>query len=136
MHDLSKLQEAEFLFRKAIEIKPNYVNAYSSLGIILRDLGKLQEAEISTRKAIEIKPDYAVAHSNLGSILRDVGKLQEAEVSTRKAIELDPKFPEHYNTLDGIFYALKVNIKDAIEIIPNILKDVGKSQSELKAMKS
>ena len=55
MNGLGKLQEAESLYRKAIEINPDFVQAYYNLGLILKSLGKLQEAEISTRKAIEIK---------------------------------------------------------------------------------
>jgi len=62
--DLGKLKEAEFSYRKAIEIKPDFAEAYSNLGSILKDLGKLKDAEVSTRKAIEIKPDFADAHSN------------------------------------------------------------------------
>ena len=42
---LGKLEEAELLQRKAIEINPDYADAYSNLGNILRDLGKKQEAE-------------------------------------------------------------------------------------------
>ena len=47
LQGLGKLQEAEFSYRKAIEINPYYANAYSNLGIILRDLDNLQEAEKS-----------------------------------------------------------------------------------------
>jgi len=74
LSDLGKLKEAELSTRKAIEIKPDYAQAYSNLGSILSDLGKLKEAELSTRKAIEIKPDYAEAYSNLGLMLLQKGE--------------------------------------------------------------
>ena len=54
---LSKLKEAEFVTRKAIEIKPGIAEAYSNLGNILKNLGKLKEAVLSYRKAIALKPD-------------------------------------------------------------------------------
>jgi len=85
---LGKLKEAELSTRKAIEINPDYAEAYSNLGIILRDFGKLKEAEISYRKAIEIKPDYADAHYNLGNILCDLGKLKEARLCSEKVMSL------------------------------------------------
>ena len=69
LKNLGRLKEAELLYRKAIEIKPDYAEAHSNLGNIFRDLGKLQEAELSYRKAIEINPDLASAHYNLGLIL-------------------------------------------------------------------
>ena len=68
LKNLSKLQEAEMLYRKAIKIKPDYAGYHNDLGLIFKSLNQLKEAEISTRKAIEIKPDYLNAHLNLGNI--------------------------------------------------------------------
>ena len=59
--NLGKLQKAELLQRKAIEINPNFADAHSNLGNTLNDLGKSEQAELSYRKAIEIKPDYVEA---------------------------------------------------------------------------
>ena len=98
LESLEKLQEAELLYRKAIELKPDYIVAISNLGNILRLLGKFQEAELSTLKAIELKPDFANAYSNMGNILKDLGDLKEAEMSYRKAIQLNPNFTDaHVN---------------------------------------
>ena len=88
LQGIGKLQDAEFSYRKAIEIKPNYAEAHSNLGNILRDLGKLQEAELSTRKAIEIKPNYADAYNNLGIILIDLGNLKEARLCSKKLMSI------------------------------------------------
>ncbi len=96
LKNLGKLKKAEVLYRKAIEIKPDYAFAHLNLGNILEDLGDLQEAELSTRKAIEIKPDYADAHSNLGNILKELGKSQEAFDSYLKSIEINPKLSNVY----------------------------------------
>jgi len=142
LESLEKLQEAELLYRKAIELKPDYIVAISNLGNILRLLGKFQEAELSTLKAIELKPDFANAHSNLGSILSDLGRLSEAEASYRKALEIDPNIAETHYNLGNILknlYKLKdaeLSYKKAIEINPtyaeaysnlgNIFKELGK----------
>ena len=99
LKDLGKLQKAEFLYRKAIEIKPDFAEAYYNLGIILSDLGKLEEAQFLYRKAIEIKPDYIKAYSNLGSILSDLGKLEEAEFLYRKVIAINPNYAKAYSNL-------------------------------------
>ena len=99
---LGKLKEAEISIRKAIELKPDFAEAYLNLGTIFRDLGNLQEAETFTRKTIELKPNYAEAHSNLGNILLDLGKLEEAESSQRKAIEINPNLAIAYLYLGDI----------------------------------
>ena len=43
LKSLGKLQDAELLYRKAIEINPDLAASHSNLGIILKDLGKLGE---------------------------------------------------------------------------------------------
>jgi len=99
MKDLGRIKEAEFLQLKAIEIKPDYTEAYSNLGVIYKDIGKLKEAEKSICKAIEINPDFANAYNNLGIILNDLGKLKEAESAYLKAIEIKPDFSQSYYSL-------------------------------------
>ncbi len=153
LKNLGKLQEAEFSYRKAIEIKPNYADAHINLGNVLNCLGKLKEAELSYRKAIEIKPNYAEAHSNLGNVLNGFGKLKEAELSTRKAIELKPDYAEAYSNLGNILNDLgksdqaELSYRKAIELKPEfakahsnlggILCDLGKLQdAELSCRKA
>ena len=74
LQSIGKFQEAELLYRRAIEINPTFADTYSNLGIILRQRGKLQEEEVSTRKAIELKSSYAEAHYNLGNIWQKLQK--------------------------------------------------------------
>ena len=125
LRDLGKLKDAEISTRKAIELNPDFTNAYSNYGLILRDLGKLKDAEISTRKAIELNPNYAIAHSNLGIILRDLGKLKDAEISIRKAIELNPNYADAHCNLGNVLRDLdklknaELSYRKAIELNPN-----------------
>ncbi len=142
LFDLGKLQEAELSYRKAIEIKPDYAEAYYNLGNVLNNVAKLKEAELSYRKAIEIKPDYAEAYYNLGNVLNNVAKLKEAELSYRKAIKIKPDYAEAHLNLGSILIDLgklkeaELLYRKAIKIKPNyaeahlnlgtILRDNGK----------
>ncbi len=67
--DQGKISEAEYQFRNAIELKPDYFVAYSNLATALNLQGRYNEAEIECRKAIELNPYYAEAYNNLGIIL-------------------------------------------------------------------
>ncbi len=153
LKNIGKLKEAELLYRKAIEINPNFAEVHYNLGIIFKYLGKLKEAELSYHKAIEIKPDFAEAHSNLGNILEDLGKLQEAELYTRKAIVINPYFAEAHSKLGNILKDLaklkeaELSYRKAIEINPNfaeahsnlgiILKDLAKlKEAEISTRKA
>jgi tetratricopeptide (TPR) repeat protein len=86
----NELSQAENLYRKAIEIDPEYSLAYNNLGKVLGDLKCYAEAEAAFRKAIELEPNHVAAYNNLGIVLRDLKRYDEAEAAFRKAIELDP----------------------------------------------
>ena len=49
---------------KAIELKPDYAEAYYNRGVILTELRQLEEAMASYNRAIELQPDCAAAYSN------------------------------------------------------------------------
>ena len=124
-HKEGKIEEAEKSYKKAIELKPDYVEAHYNLGVTLRILGRFDEAEKSYKKAIELKPDFPEAHYNLGVTLQDLGRLDEAEKSYKKTIELKPDFPEAHNNLGNTLFELskideaETSLKKAIELKPN-----------------
>ncbi len=63
-----KLQEAEIAYRKAIELKTDFAEAYNNLGNTLKGLGKLKEAEIAYCKAIELQPNFAIPYYSLSEL--------------------------------------------------------------------
>ena len=86
------------LFQKAIEIKPDFSEAYYNMGSSLQTIGSLDDAVKCYHKVIEIKPDYAEAHNNLGNTLQALGRLDDALSCFYKAIEIKPDYAEmHYN---------------------------------------
>ena len=95
--------KAEESYKKALELKPDYAEAYSNLGSALYYLGRLPEAESIFLKALALKPDYAECYSNLGSVYNDIERFEEAEKNLKKAIELKPDFCASYNNI-GITY--------------------------------
>ncbi len=123
--NLGKFKEAKIALLKAIELKPDYAEAYSNLGNLLRNLGNFKEAEISINKAIDLKPDYAEAHSNLGNVLKELGKLKEAEKVLRKAIKLKPDYSNAYSNLGIVLKSLgysdeaENNFSKAIDLNPS-----------------
>ena len=83
---LGRLEEAIASYDKALEIKPDYYEAWNYRGIILCDyLGRYEEAIISFNKAIEIKPDCYEAWYNRGVALRNLGRFDEAITSYDQA---------------------------------------------------
>ncbi|WP_269603661.1 tetratricopeptide repeat protein [Prochlorococcus marinus] len=124
-YTLGKLKEAEDLLRKAIQIEPNYEQAYSNLGLVYKDLGELKKAELLIRKAIELNPDYVDAYINLSVILKELDQLQEAEKVIKKAVSIRPDNPISYYNLGNILFELdqleeaELAIRKSIELKPN-----------------
>ena len=53
---------------KAIELKPDYADAYNNRGIARLDSGDLAGAIADYTKAIGLKPDYAYAPTTIGAL--------------------------------------------------------------------
>ena len=58
----------------ALELKPNFANAYTNYGSLLAILGRNSEAENHFQKALEINPNLAEAHYNYGVLLKNLGQ--------------------------------------------------------------
>jgi tetratricopeptide (TPR) repeat protein len=82
---------------RALEINPNFVEAYYNRSIALNELGLLQEALVGYDKAISINSNYADAHFNRGNVLNELGRLEEALESYDKAISIKADYAEAYS---------------------------------------
>jgi MoaA/NifB/PqqE/SkfB family radical SAM enzyme/Tfp pilus assembly protein PilF len=100
---LGKFYEAEISFKKAIELKPDFLEVYNNLGILLKYLNRFDEAEVIFKKVLLIKPDYELAHNNLGNTYQEMGKLNEAEVSFNNAIKAKPNYLKAHFNLGNIY---------------------------------
>ena len=75
---------------KAIELKPDYADAWFGKGAALGKLGRHEETLKASEKAIELKPDCVGAWYNKGAALGKLGRYEESLKASEKAIELKP----------------------------------------------
>lgn len=104
---------AETSFRKAIDLNPNFAEAYSNLGAILGTQGKTAEAISVHQKGISINPNDAKAYYNLGVTLGTQGKTAEAIAAFQKAITLNPNYAKAYHSL-GVALMNQGNLEGSI----------------------
>ena len=97
--DAAKLAQAEASHRRAIELRPDFAEAHSDLGNVMREQGRQGEALQSYRAALGLKPDYAEAHYNLGNVFKEQSRFADAEASYRTALALDPQHAKAHNNL-------------------------------------
>src|SRR5918993_200033 len=64
-HRSGRLADAAALYRKAIELYPDYAEPHTNRGNLYKDLGELDAAIACYRRAVELRPDLSALHSNL-----------------------------------------------------------------------
>ena len=90
LYELSRYEDAISSYNKALEIKPDYHEAWTNRGTALSALGQKKAAIASYDKTIEIKPDDHVAWTNRGTALDDLGQQEAAIASYDRALEIKP----------------------------------------------
>jgi len=94
-----KAEDAVFYYKKALQIKPDYLTALDNLGIALFQLGKLEEALSYYLEALKIAPEYAGIHNHIANVLAAQGKLEKAVNHYTKALLIDPGLAITHNNL-------------------------------------
>ena len=63
MYILKKFNEAKKNYEKAIQLKPDFTDAYFNLGSTLKDIGEIDSAEFNFRKVLSLQPKYPMQDS-------------------------------------------------------------------------
>ncbi|XP_075165345.1 transmembrane O-mannosyltransferase targeting cadherins 3 [Haematobia irritans] len=92
----TRLEEADFLYRQAISMRADYVQAYINRGDILMKLNRTLQAQEVYEKALLYDSENADIYYNLGVVFLEQGKSAQANVYFNKALEL---YPEHEQAL-------------------------------------
>ena len=127
MYSLKWAQAREY-FHKAIRIKPNFAEAFHSLGTANERLGNKQESLKNYQEALKIKPDYAEVFDSMGTVLSDLARYDESIKSFNKAIEFIEKTKmtivnrAFVSSCLGYVYFLKKDYNSAIKFFKNAIK--------------
>jgi TolB-like protein/lipoprotein NlpI len=117
--------QAVELFLNAIELDPNFAQAWAGLGDAYRHqvpYGGLPEYEMFPKaeeaiiKALALNPDLAEAHAAMGGLSNQQGDdVAKAKYHLERAIELNPSYSPAYNWL-GLVYNSLTQFDKAIEV--------------------
>jgi Tfp pilus assembly protein PilF len=96
--DPKSFDEAEALYRQALELDPYLAIAYTNLGNIYFRRHDDTTADSMYRRALELDPKQSEAHYNLGYVLLERGDSSGAVPYFKAAISADPTFADaHFN---------------------------------------
>ncbi|XP_076324037.1 protein O-mannosyl-transferase Tmtc3-like isoform X3 [Tachypleus tridentatus] len=86
----SRLEEADALYRQAISMRADYIQAYINRGDILIKLNRTQEAQEVYERALQFDSTNPDIYYNLGVVYLEQRKATQAMVYFNKALEIDP----------------------------------------------
>ena len=75
-------------YKRAIELQPNFPDAYCNLANALKEQGKVEDAEECYNTALQLCPTHADSLNNLANIKREQGKIEESIRLYCKALEV------------------------------------------------
>jgi tetratricopeptide (TPR) repeat protein len=101
--DLHRPAEAIEHYRKAIAIRPDYLNADSNLRGALFNAGRIDEALRDCREHLPLTCPDAEVHFSFGVALQQRGRLEEAVVCYRRALEIKPDSVKVHNNLAAAY---------------------------------
>ncbi len=124
-HLVGDVGRAVSYYRRAVEILPDYPDAWNNLGVAYKDKGDMQAAIGAYRRAIALHAGYENAHFNLGQAYDLLGEYNRAVNAYQTAIRLNPDYVEAHSNL-GTIYANRGRLKEAealwkraLELDPN-----------------
>ncbi|WP_426481293.1 tetratricopeptide repeat protein [Chryseobacterium sp. R2ACT005] len=112
MDDLSTAIE---YYNKAIELDPNFILSYSSLGDIYTNQNSFEEGEKFYNKALNIDSNHLYTNHMLGNLYKKINKDVAAEKHYKIAIKKDDKYFYSYYGLGNIYLQRK-EFENAVEM--------------------
>lgn len=101
-------------FNHAVEIDPNFGQAYNGLGLVHAALGEDAKADANFKKAIQVQPNSSESHNNYGNFLCTRKRYDESIVQFLEAVK-NPLYgtPHLAYANAGICSARKNDLKNA-----------------------
>ncbi|MEO8277218.1 MAG: hypothetical protein ABI639_13475 [Thermoanaerobaculia bacterium] len=100
--DHEEWETAGALYRRLLEVDPNWVLARNNLGYMSMAQARFAEAEEQFRTYAYVAPDQANPHDSLGELLSLLGRYDEARSELEQALAIRPDFCASYEHLIGI----------------------------------
>ena len=101
-------------YTEAIELNPDYAEAYYQRGVIYSEMHQYEKAIENFNKAIQILPNYGAAYHYRGRSYYFLKDFKKALEDLNKVIKINPKYSKAYSLRANIYYILK-DYQKAIE---------------------
>jgi tetratricopeptide (TPR) repeat protein len=106
---MGNLKEASRSYRLSLWVRPNYAEALSAWGNLLRQEGRLEDAIPLLGEAVRLKPGFLEPINNLGVALQQAGDLSAALLCYNQALVVEQRSPKVFFNLGNVLKELKHN---------------------------
>lgn len=96
------VDQAIEMYRRSLQIAPDFIDAHDDLGNALLSKGLLDEGIAEFEKVLSINPAHPRAHSNLGVALFRKGRLDDAIAHLEQAVKSKPDFADAHANLGDL----------------------------------
>ena len=106
LYELKRYKEALAIYEKAIQLKPEYAEAWNGEGKTFLELKRYKEALDAYEKAIQLQPEYAEAWLGRARTLANLQRYQAAIDSFEQALKLQPNDSKAWNDRGDVLVTL------------------------------
>ena len=92
-HDKERMDDAEALLRRVVEMAPDFVVAWINLGMVLVERNKLLDAIDAYQQATRLAPDNPIAWGGLGNAYAVANYQEKGGQAYARAVSLSPENP-------------------------------------------
>jgi predicted O-linked N-acetylglucosamine transferase (SPINDLY family) len=93
-------------YRRALALRPEYVEAHNNLGVVLQQENQLEPALLHFRRATKLSPDHFRAHFNEGNVLHALGRSEEALTAYQRALAANARYAPALSRLALVLQSL------------------------------
>lgn len=98
-----KAEEATASIKKALELDPEYADAWNHLGNLYLARNNLDEAAKHFEKTVELDPAHVKALNNLGFVYSQKGEIERGIEHFQLTVQLDPNNVEAHSNLGSLY---------------------------------
>ncbi|HOL69833.1 MAG TPA: tetratricopeptide repeat protein [Bryobacteraceae bacterium] len=113
-HRAGEREQAERLYRAALQKDPGNADALHLLGLLAKEAGDHPRAYELIKQAVKRQPNAALLHNNLGAVLESLERLDEAIRSYESALRIQPGYAEAELNMGNVLLR-KGRLEEAVE---------------------
>ena len=136
LDDQRQWPRAIVLYKQALQLDPNFPDAWNSLGYCYARTGEFDKAAQAMQRYAELLPGQPNPHDSYGEILMMAGRYQQALDEYHTALKLDPGFVESQRGIADTLAVMGREKEARQEYVTAIAKVNDKAEAERWALLS